>query len=75
MRLGLNKVCVFLSRDLYARVMTRFYAKTEKIHKLIFVEGDIHVLECGGVSSGGAVYKEITEEFSKCEVCFYDEFH
>lgn len=54
-----------------------YYAKTNKIHKLIYAEEEngVHILECGGVSQGGGVYEEIPDEFSKCEVCFYDEFH
>lgn len=53
----------------------KFYAKTNKIHKLIYAENDVHILECGSVSSGGGVYEEIGDEFNKCEVCFYDEFN
>lgn len=52
-----------------------FYAKTNKIHKLVYVENGIHVLECGSVSQNGSIYKELQNDFSKCEVCFYDEFH
>lgn len=56
--------------------MTEYYAKTNKIHKLVYKSDDVHVLECGGVSSGGGIYKEIDEKkFDKCQVCFYDEFN
>jgi len=56
--------------------MVNYYAKTNKIHKLVYSNSDVCVLECGGVSSDGKIYDEIDEnKFNKCQVCFYDEFN